>query len=193
MAWMAENSRIRVDAALEEKINGASAEEIKEIMKSAAVEQGLVKRDWDPQLFIETPLGTAAPKRFAKAVVVNGVKTVLEGDSEQSLLAAETAFYRQQFQPVATETRSEQPRNEHGQFISADDAAAKAELELAFKRGDISAAEYLDRSGAISEYLEKAGVPVEELKTQVAERQEETSVEMPQVIPTFFQSLIYPP
>lgn len=76
---------------------------------------------------------------------------------------------------VTTQPTTEQPRNERGQFLSAEDAAAKADLELAFKRGDISASDYLQQSGALDDYLEKAGVPLEELKKSVQEKRDEQS------------------
>jgi hypothetical protein len=171
MAWTPENSRVRVDAALEEKINGASAEEIKEIMKSEMVSQGFVKRDWDPELFIENPIGTA-PRAHARAVTINGTKHVVEGATEIELEKAVGDLYRAQLTPAATTQQTEQPRDiSTGRFVSAEEAANKAELELQFKRGDISAADYLQKSGAISDFLEQQGVPLEDLKAQVAEKQ----------------------
>jgi len=48
-----------------------------------------------------------------------------------------------------------------------DRAAAKADLELKFKRGDISAQDYIEQSGAIKDYLEKQGIPLDELRESV--------------------------
>jgi len=43
----------------------------------------------------------------------------------------------------------------------------KAELELKFKRGEITADAYLEQSGAVKTYLEKQGVPLDELKRSI--------------------------
>lgn len=56
---------------------------------------------------------------------------------------------------------------------AAEEAAAKVELELQFKRGDISAADYVERSGAVRDYLAKQGIPVEELKAVVEKKQDQ--------------------
>ena len=50
---------------------------------------------------------------------------------------------------------------------AAADAAAKTELELKFKRGEISASDYIEQSGALASYLERQGVPLSELKKAV--------------------------
>jgi hypothetical protein len=48
-----------------------------------------------------------------------------------------------------------------------DQAAAKAELELKFRRGDISAADYIAQSGAMKDYLAAQGVPLDALKAAI--------------------------
>lgn len=50
---------------------------------------------------------------------------------------------------------------------AAADAAAKTELELKFKRGEISASDYIEQSGALASYLERQGIPIDELKKAV--------------------------
>jgi hypothetical protein len=49
----------------------------------------------------------------------------------------------------------------------AADIARQAELELKFKRGELSASDYLEQSGAVAAYLEKQGVPLAELKASL--------------------------
>jgi len=172
MAFTPENSAIRVDAALEEKLKGASFEEIKAHLANAAVQQQLAVPDaYDSSVLLPTDLANAAPKKVGKVVRLNGVTHSLIADDEAGLLAQENALYRQAKQPAATVELAAQPRNERGQFVSAEDPAARAELELAFKRGDVSAADYLQRSGAVAEYLEKQGIPLEDLQASVAEKQ----------------------
>jgi hypothetical protein len=51
------------------------------------------------------------------------------------------------------------------------DAVARVELELKFKRGEIGAADYIEQSGAMAEYLEKQGVPLSALKAAVEQNQ----------------------
>lgn len=60
------------------------------------------------------------------------------------------------------------------QKAAEDAAAAKAELELQFKRGDISAADYIEKSGAMEDYLAKKGVPLDALKAVVTKNQEDS-------------------
>jgi hypothetical protein len=50
---------------------------------------------------------------------------------------------------------------------AAAEAAAKTELELKFKRGEITASDYIEQSGALAQYLEKQGVPLADLKKAV--------------------------
>ena len=50
---------------------------------------------------------------------------------------------------------------------AAADAAAKTELELKFKRGDITASDYIEQSGALASYLERQGIPLADLKKAV--------------------------
>ena len=49
------------------------------------------------------------------------------------------------------------------------EAAEKAELELKFKRGEVSSDEYLAQSGAVKNYLEAQGVPLDELRDRLQE------------------------
>jgi len=167
------DSAIRITPEIAKAFETANAEQIKQIMASAAVEQGLATRDYySPDVLIPTELAGAAPKRVAKTVTVDGVKYIIEGATETELAQKETALYQKLFvQPAITEQTQEESRSDGGQFVSAEATAAKAALELAFKRGDISASEYLQRSGAVAEYLANAGVPLEYLKASVAEKQ----------------------
>lgn len=56
---------------------------------------------------------------------------------------------------------------------AAEDAAVfKADLELKFKRGEITTSDYLEQSGALKEYLEKQGVPLDALRESVNRTQD---------------------
>jgi hypothetical protein len=164
MSFNPENSAIKVDAALEEKLKGASFEEIKAHLANAAVEQRLVVPDaYDASILLPVEQGTA-PQKFAKAVIVNGVKHIIEGNSELELEKAESAFYRKQFEQPPV-THSEQPCSDHGRSVSDEDAAAQADLRLRIMRGETT----VDQ--AVGEYLQAKGIPLEDLKASVAEKQ----------------------
>jgi hypothetical protein len=138
MPFTPKDSAIRMTPELEAALRQAGPEEMKRIFADAAVAQGLATRDLDPNILIPTPLADAAPRRVGKVIVLNGVKHSLVANDEAALLEQENALYRQAMQPAATEeTQTEQPRNELGQFTTAEAAANRAELELRFKRGDI--------------------------------------------------------
>ena len=173
MAYTPENSRIKVDTALEERISKASAAEIGPILRAAAISQHAITPDWDPELYTENPVAPE-PKGYVRVVIIDGRKTIVEADSELSLEKSVGDLYRAAMAQPATSTQQiEQPRNERGQFVSAEDAAATAELELQFKRGEISASDYLQKSGAVADYLAKQGIPLQDLRAQVAEKQSE--------------------
>jgi|SRR6267378_1017086 len=180
MSFTPDNSAIKVTQDLQDALKNADASEISGIMSQARLSQGLVRPDWDPSFLIEVE-NTAAPRKFAKSITVDGQKRIFEAESELELERSIGDYFRalqgaQESNPARQQQQTtEQPRNERGQFVSAEDAAAKAELELQFKRGDISTSDYLQKSGAISDYLQKAGVPLEDLKAQIAQTQGQRS------------------
>lgn len=56
-------------------------------------------------------------------------------------------------------------------------AAAQVELELKFKRGEVSTAEYLEQSGAVRDYLEKQGTSLEALKEVIESNRDSKTVQ----------------
>jgi hypothetical protein len=170
MAWQPTDSAIRMTAQLQEEISKASPDEIKAIFGRAALEQGLVERDsMNPQLFHATALADHAPQKFSKYVTINSTKYLLEGGSPEELAHAETSLYEQ----VLGQGDNGQARDAQGRFVAEPTAAEKAaqelevanraELELKFKRGDITAEAYLEQSGAINTYLTEHGILPEAL------------------------------
>src|SRR5579863_6264460 len=143
--WSPEDSAIRMTPEIQKALETADVEQIKSIMADAAVAQGLATRDYySPDVLLPTELANAAPKKFAKVLTINGEKRVLEGETEAALLAAEANLYRGLFSqpaPAVTETPARDAAT--GRFVerpddnAAADAAAKVELELKFKRGEI--------------------------------------------------------
>ena len=179
MSHTPNDSAIKVDAALNEKLKTASHEEMKELLKDAGTEQGLWHPDWDTSILVPNE-PSAAPQKVGKVVRLNGVAYSLTADDEAGLLAQETEIYKQAMKPAATTQQIQQPRDETtGRFVeqkqpvAAVDAEKQAALSVQFQLGQISASDYLEQSGAIDSYLEKAGIPLEDLKAQVQEKQGE--------------------
>jgi len=184
MSFSPENSAIKTNADLEKRLHAAqSGAEIQEIMHQEAVRQGLcVPDEADPNVLIPTAKAEALEagtfQNLTRKITVNGVSHILEGADEADLTRAEVDFYKRVFADV--KTPAEISRDEHGRFVAdqgkaaeeaaaakANDVVAKAELDLKFKRGEISTADYLAQSGAIEEYL---GVSAEDLRAAATEK-----------------------
>jgi hypothetical protein len=184
MAFTPQDSAIKVTKSIEEQVAAANGpEQIKEIFREAAISQGLVFEDWDPSylVVVEKP----QPRSFAKTIVIDNVKHVLESDSQQGLADAEINLYHQVFAKPATS--NEPVRDAQGRFTADQTRAAntdaveaattisaeeKSALQIQFQLGQISAAEYIEKSGAVADFLQKQGVPIEDLKAQIVERQQ---------------------
>lgn len=180
----AENSAIKVTPEIEEHLRTLnSADEIKKYMSSMAETQGLVRSDlYDPNVKIPVAPGSA-PLAYAKILTINGQKFTLEAPTEAELLHKENELLRQTFEGK-TPTGDAPARDEAtGRFVTAKTPAEqgaederKAGLLLQFQMGQISATQYIEESGAVGEYLEKQGVPLEDLKTALLERQDAKAV-----------------
>lgn len=173
MSYTPENSAVKVPAGsdLEKAIAAApNAEVIISLLHNAAVAQHLCVPDlYDEHLLHAVEPGSAAAAHnLAKVVTINGQKHTLEAATETELLAKENTLLRETFstQPAAA---TEQPRDAAGKFVSAADQAQltdaeqaevfhRTELDLKFKRGEISAKTYIEQSGAVSEYLSERGI-----------------------------------
>lgn len=168
MSFTPEQSKIRVTPSLEEQIASASSQsEISAILRHAAVAQGAARPDaYDPNVL--HPTNAPVPQKYAQTITLptTGEKFIVEGDTElevqqkvnQLLRAAMTESPAQQAQEM------EQPRDADGRFVSAEDAAARTELELQFKRGEITTETYLRESGALDSYLAENGIDPEALR-----------------------------
>jgi hypothetical protein len=155
------------------------AEDISAYLHQLEVEAGLrVPDSLNSGILHEVQRLAENPQPITATIVFNGVEKTFTGATREEVDAAQVAFFRsQQTQP----TNDEPTRDRNGRFTKENtaeqqalDAAAKAELELKFKRGEISTTQYLEQSGAIAEALEKTlGVPIE----QVVETFKKTSGE----------------
>ena len=177
--WTPSDSAIRVTPEIAKALETANAEQIKVIMAQAAIDQGLVQPDrYDASVLLPTALAAAAPKKFAKTISLNGKKHTLEAESPEALAEAELNFFRSTF-GQGDDNAQGQFRDANGRFTAdqgkADEAvqarqraeaeaAAKADLELKFKRGELSADDFLAQSGAIDKYLSSKGVSMTALQ-----------------------------
>jgi hypothetical protein len=182
MAFTPENSRIITDAEFEAAVAAAaSAEEIKSLMHDRAIQQGIVTPDrYSPDVLLATPLANSMPKSFAQRLVVDGKTFFLEAESQAELDAKVADFIRSTTQTPATQTQTEhQPRDAAGRFTADqgrtdENAFARNELELKFKRGEISTDEYLSQSGAIERHLAEQGVDMEALREASGRKYEQS-------------------
>jgi hypothetical protein len=172
-------SSIRTTPELEKLINAAtSGAEIQEILHQEAVRQGLVTRDIDPsELLVTQKALDLEAGRFSqpltRTITVNGTVHTLEGADEAALVRAELELFKQVFANAKT---ADPTRDERGRFVAdgkRDEAAAQREaaeavrqsdLELKFKRGEITTAQYLADSGAIEQHLASQGIDMDVLR-----------------------------
>jgi hypothetical protein len=156
----------KADAEFEKLVSECrTADEIKALYAEKAVREGLVVRDiYDPSVLLVNDR-VAAPTKFGKSITVDGKQIIFEGDNEADIEARITAYLQSQKRPAETQTEvQETPRDERGRFVSEEDVCAKAELELKFKRGELSTEDYLAQSGAFDKYLASQGVTMDSLR-----------------------------
>ncbi|MFZ0977888.1 MAG: hypothetical protein WAN23_00680 [Candidatus Acidiferrales bacterium] len=160
-------------------------DEVAALMRAAAIQVGVVKPDaLNPTVLHEVPVSQVAqPRSFAKTLVINGQKHVVEATTEQGLVDAELAYMREIFGQTAEHDEpakevftnvvydpvSKRYRGPDGLFLTDEqarqmlaqtqtdgvEAARQADLELKFKRGEISAAQYIEASGVIDTIANK--------------------------------------
>jgi hypothetical protein len=120
---MPENSAIKVTKSLEQQLQGVTnVEQIKEIMREAALSQNLAHRDWDPAILVPNEPSTT-PSAFSRTVTIDGQTHTIKGATETELLQAETAIYRAAMaQPAITTQQTEQPRGTDGRFTAVEQA-----------------------------------------------------------------------
>jgi hypothetical protein len=166
-------SAIKVDSQLEKDIAAASSvSEIQELLHSAACAQGLIQKDpldrdgtdWFSHHVVTAP----QPKSFARTVVANGVKHVVEGATEAELQANELALMRQLF--GKTDAAAEQQRDSQGRFV-AQPTPEEVEAEaIRLSSIDPTAAAM---APSVTAALEAAGIDVNALKEFTAAKQGE--------------------
>jgi hypothetical protein len=130
--------------------NANSVAEMQEINRAWLVSQGAERDKFSPDKLIfdnfKAP-GAAANGTFSREIVIRGVSKVVVSDSE---LGLERAVGKALQEAVAADAGT-QPRGTDGKFTSRRElgVAEKTELDLRFRRGELSAPEYLKASGEL--------------------------------------------
>jgi hypothetical protein len=169
-------SAIQTNQKINDAINRATSQaEVQQILRQAAMDQNLVHPDYyDPNVLLPTDRA-AEPTKSSRSITVEGKTISFEGDSEADIERIISVYLREQLRPAETPEVQvgTPPRDERGRFVNEDDLVAKVELDLRFKRGELSTADYLEQSGAVKDYLEKQGIPIEELKSSIEQKRNE--------------------
>jgi hypothetical protein len=156
-------SSIKTDAEFEKAVSECTdIESIKKLMHERELQQGLVRQDPFNAEVLHPVEQSAVPQKVSETITYgNGQTKTFVGDSADDLQKQQIAFFRS----LETAAVAAQPRDDAGRFTPADqgklDEAAqleivrKSNLELAFKRGELSTADYLNQSGALAEAIGK--------------------------------------
>lgn len=190
MAYGPQDSAIKVSSELEKQISETgSMGELLDALHQAALDQRLVVPDaFDNSVLLEVERpAIPANAPHARVVVVNGVKHVLEARTEQELNEREIALYREQqsgehaahFRPQPPHSAAPARDPNTGKFVSSQDSDTQQradeqrvvemqELETQFRLGQVSPAEYLQKSGAFEDALRRRGIDPEILAEQSA-------------------------
>jgi hypothetical protein len=124
-------------------------------------------RDPDTGRFVSQQ-PTAEPRVFSKTETIAGKPMEFSAESPEQLdvLVSQAHIVAEALQtPLAQTSVVNQTTKQLNDFDCV-------ELDLKFRRGEISTQDYLEQSGEIDSYLQRKGVPLEELKSTVAEAQQ---------------------
>jgi len=176
---------LAVNADLTKSIQDAvGTEDIK-----AAVQAEILKQAADAAAIAATPVAPAAAavvapadeeaaKPFSRTETIGGREFSFEAATELELERQVNNAYKvaaglqvpQVVEPVVDPAVAAAAAEK----AATERAAAQADLELKFKRGEVSTQEYLEQSGAVKDYLEKQGVPLDELRASVEQTRQRT-------------------
>jgi hypothetical protein len=158
--------------------NANSVSEMQEIQRAWLVEHGAERDRFSPDKLVfdnfRSPAGAASGQSFTRTIQINGVEKVLVADSELALERMIGAAYQAAAAAGggSDANAGTQPRGADGKFTSRREMnpAEKVELDLRFRRGELSAPEYLRQSGELEQAFDtyaktKLGVDPEELAT----------------------------
>ena len=185
---MADDSAIKLNAEQEAKVRTlVSAEEITAYLHDLSVAQGLTVRDgFNREILLAAAPGTQ-PRGYARRLTINGAPVIVEGVTELELEQKVNAVLREAFEGKQPAAGDEPARDAAtGRFTAdrgkADEAAAaneeqKAALQLDFQLGRITASEYIEKSGAVAEFLQSQGIDMDSLREAVSTKSDEKTIQ----------------
>ena len=178
-------SSINVNADLEKAIRGAvSTEDLKaailkeaEVQGQAAAQVAQAAQDVKDKEAAAAKAAADAPQTFERTITIGGKNFTFQDESELGLErqvnnALTVAYNLRESTEMRNEPAVDAAAIAANEQKAADLRAAElADLETKFKRGDISTAEYLEKSGAVEDYLGKHGLSTKALKEVVEDRE----------------------
>jgi hypothetical protein len=163
------------DAEFREAIRRAQTpNDISAATAALMARQSGVQRDPTSGRFVSPQDNTAGDagggRTFTQTIDINGTQVTVEGTSPENLAynvdiakqagAALTAGPQKSQEQIEAEAEAEEVRR----------AAALANLELRFRRGEISVKDYVAESGAVAQYLEEQGIHFDQLREDSQKR-----------------------
>lgn len=155
----------------------AEAEKQGVAAETLAADQAAAEKAAADKLAADNAASANVPAVFTRTEIIGGKEFKFEGASQNEVdnlaLNAYKIAYAVQPTPERVETVAVDPAiaAAEAQRIADENAAAQAELELKFKRGEISTADYLEQSGAMDTYLAKKGIPLASIKQAVEQNE----------------------
>jgi hypothetical protein len=131
--------------------------------------QGLAYNPSSGQYEVITPAASTTEREFTRTEVIGGREFTFTGPSQSALEASIEGA-----KAAAAEFEAAPARGDDGRFVSQNDEPTDAErqqelyertqLEIEYKRGSLSTAEFLQKSHAIEDYLASQGVDLDTLR-----------------------------
>lgn len=160
-------------------------EDITAYMHELEVQAGLRIADPFNKTVLHEVEQPAPASQLTASFTVNGKEYTFTGNSQADIDAQQVVLFRSlsAAQSQLQTTNDTVARTADGRFAKTEQpavedsalrAAELANLELRFKRGEVSAADYIKQSGAMDEYLASRGIDVAEHQRQLQTNQSET-------------------
>lgn len=171
------NKQFKLSAEQEAHVSElTSSVEISEFMKACAVENGAFQQmeGAAPGKLVAVPQAAQAVPTASVKIgyqTFTGTQAEIDAQVRQYFIDHPQPFHEHEEQPARdtngrfTKTAADQGRHDESEALRV---AAATELELKFKRGEVSAADYIAQSGVMDQYLASRGIDV---KAHQAEQQ----------------------
>jgi hypothetical protein len=166
MSYSPDDSRIKLTAEQEAHVATLDPESMKSYFRDLAVSAGYVSRDLDPNCLIENEGVESKSAQFTKRMTINGKTVEFAADTELAVEQQATEYLKSL--QASREEEIPATRQATVETESAEQVQNRVELELAFKRGTLSAKEYIEQSGVLDGYLRDHGVSIESLQSASA-------------------------